>query len=222
VQFSMSSDLTTILMWLLIGLVLGLLLSRLGPARRRLAVAEAERDKHRAELEARDARIAALEREVAASRDQIRPLSDEVDRLRRDNARLISRGASASTVDMSGAGLAGGAMAPTLPPEGASAEPLPPFLDAPRGQPDDLRMLKGVGDRFAAKLNEIGVFHYRQIAGWSPEDARIADQRLDTFRGRIERDQLVEQAKLLASGRTTEYEARFGKIGGGYDIPGPV
>lgn len=222
-SLSLSSMQVTIIIWLLIGLVLGLLLARLGPSRRRLAVANAELGRHRAEIEARDARIVTLEREVAASRDQIRPLSDEVDRLRRDNARLSARPAAASTVDMSGAALAGGAMAPTLPtlPATASSEPLPAFLDAPRGEPDRLTLMKGVGDRFAAKLNEIGVFHFRQIAGWSADDVRTADSRLDTFRGRIERDQLVEQAGLLAAGRTTEYEARFGRIGD-FDIPGPV
>jgi predicted flap endonuclease-1-like 5' DNA nuclease len=202
----------TIIIWLLIGLVLGLLLSRLGPSRRRLSVAQAELGRHRAELETRDARIAALEREVAAARDQVRPLSDEVDRLRRDNSRLTARSAPPPAVDMSGAALAGGAMAPTLPPEPGPSEPLPPFIEAPRGRPDDLTMMKGVGGRFAAKLNEIGVFHFRQIADWTPEDARIADSRLDTFRGRIERDQLIEQARLLAAGRITEYEARFGRL----------
>jgi len=204
-------------MWLLIGLLIGLLLSRLGPSRRRLALANAELGRHRAEIEARDTRITALEREVAASRDQIRPLSDEVDRLRRDNARLSAKPAPASTIGTS-------AVAPVLetpPATSAATEPLPPFLDAPRGDRDNLTLMKGVGDRFAAKLNEIGVFHFRQIAGWSPDDVRIADSKLDAFRGRVERDQLVEQAKLLAAGRTTEYEARFGKLGG-YDIPGPV
>jgi predicted flap endonuclease-1-like 5' DNA nuclease len=209
---SLSSMQVTIIFWFLAGLLIGLLLSRLGPSRRRLAVANAELGRTRAEIEARDARIAGLEREVASTRDQVRPLSDEVDRLRRENSR---RGTIAPpAVDMSGAALAGGAMAPTLPPEpAASVERLPAFIDAPHGTPDRLTLMKGVGDRFAARLNDIGVFHFRQIADWSPDDVRVADSKLDTFRGRIERDQLVEQARLLAAGRTTEYEARFGRIG---------
>jgi predicted flap endonuclease-1-like 5' DNA nuclease len=122
---------------------------------------------------------------------------------------------TATAVDMTGPAMMGGVIAPTAVPAGAAPmEPLPPFLDAPRGTPDQLTLMKGVGDRFAAKLNDIGVFHFRQIAGWSPEEVRIADSKLDSFRGRVERDQLVEQAKLLAAGRTTEYEARFGKLGG--------
>lgn len=216
-ELSLNPFQVSIIFWALVGLVVGLLLARLGPSRRRLSNAQIEIGKARAEIEARDSRIAQLERDLAAARDQVRPLSDEVDRLRRENAKRVGAPPAASTVDMSGAALAGGAMAPTMPaatPTATAHEPLPAFLDAPRGTPDNLTLMKGVGDRFAAKLNEIGVYHYRQIAGWSPEDVRIADSKLDTFRGRIERDQLVEQAKLLAAGRTTEYEARFGRIGG--------
>jgi predicted flap endonuclease-1-like 5' DNA nuclease len=132
---------------------------------------------------------------------------------------------SAPTVDTAGPAIAGGAIAPSFTPAEATSAapamsaapvdqgPLPAFLDAPRGQADDLRLLKGVGDRFAAKLNDIGVFHFRQIANWSPEEEAAADARLDAFRGRVGRDRLVEQATLLAAGRRTEYEARFGKLG---------
>ena len=95
----------------------------------------------------------------------------------------------------------------------AHTEKLPTFLDAPRGAPDDLRMLKGVGEKLSAKLNTIGIFHFHQIANWTPDEIRMVDSKLEQFRGRIERDQWIEQAKLLAAGRYTEYEARFGKLG---------
>lgn len=217
-ELSLSSIQVSFVIWALVGLVVGLLLARLGPSRRHLAVARADLGRLQAEIATRDARIAQLERDVAASRDQVRPLSDEVDRLRREQARRVAAptaattAADAASVDMAGPALMGGVIAPTAVPP---AEPVSAFLDAPRGTPDNLTLMKGVGDRFAAKLNEIGVFHFRQIAGWSPDEVRIADSKLDTFRGRVERDQLVEQAKLLAAGRTTEYEARFGKLGGG-------
>lgn len=210
-ELSLSPDQVTMVIWFIVGLVVGLLLSRLGPSRRRAAVATAELGQARAEIATRDARIAQLERDVAASRDQVRPLSDEVDRLRRESAKRVTTTVPATSLDTTGSALPGAGVQP--------AEPLPAFLDAPRGSADDLKLMKGVGDRFAAKLNEIGVFHYRQIASWSPAETDIADAKLDAFRGRIERDQLVEQAKLLAAGRTTEYEARFGKIGGGDPAP---
>ena len=219
-ELTLNSIQVTIVFWTAVGLIVGLLLAQLGPSRKRLGKAQMEIGRGRAEIAARDARIVALERDLAAAHDQVRPLSDEVDRLRRDSAKRVGAAPAPTIVDASDAALAGGVMAPTIA-AGApvnSAEPLPAFLDSPRGTPDNLTMLKGVGDRFAARLNEIGVYHYRQIADWSPDDAGVADSKLDSFRGRIERDQLIEQARLLAAGRTTEYEARFGKLGG--DMPG--
>lgn len=240
--FTLDSHLLVGLAGLLLGLLIALLFGG-GRAKRRYEVYEAKIGQHRAETEARDAERASLEREVASLRDQVRPLSDEVDRLRRQLESRRTPGAavpppasastiradsdpvtirSASTVDTAGPAIVGGAIAPSFTPtEAAPATsaapvdqgPLPAFLDAPRGQPDDLRLLKGVGDRLAAKLNDIGVFHFRQIANWSPEEEAAADARLDAFRGRIGRDRLVEQATLLAAGRRTEYEARFGKLG---------
>jgi len=69
-------------------------------------------------------------------------------------------------------------------------------LAAPRGAPDDLTKLHGVGPELEAKLNEGGVFHYWQIGAL--KDADIA--RLDTelkLNGRIQRDNWVSQARAL-------------------------
>lgn len=85
-----------------------------------------------------------------------------------------------------------------------------PFLHAPEGDPDDLRRLKGVGPKLNTILFEIGVFHYRQIAAWSDGEVSIVDERLGTFKGRIDRDRWREQAKLLAEGKLDEFEQMFG------------
>ncbi len=69
-------------------------------------------------------------------------------------------------------------------------------LAAPRGAPDDLTKLHGVGPELEAKLNEGGVFHYWQIGAL--KDADVA--RLDTelkLNGRIQRDNWVSQARAL-------------------------
>lgn len=202
-SFDLTEQNTAILIAALAGLIVGLLLaSLLSNKRRKLAVAAAELRAARAEVDARDVRITGLGRELAQTRDQVRPLSDEVDRYRREAAQrkaaVAAPVARAETIDMSGTALAGGAIAPTVAAEAS----------------DELTKLKGVGDRLAAALRDIGVTGYRQIAAWTPEEAVAADTRLGAFNGRIARDQLVEQATLLSAGRTTEYEARFGKIGG--------
>ena len=178
---------TTLLLTAAIGgLILGLLIGRIAfGGTKRLSAALAELGQVRADRDARDLRIGTLERELVQARDAVRPLSDEVDRFRREAAqRKAAR----------------------------TGTPMPAEADAPV-TPDTLTQLKGVGDKFAAKLAEIGVSSIRQIAAWTADEAAAADAQLGAFAGRVARDQLVEQAVLLVAGRTTEYEARFGLIG---------
>lgn len=79
--------------------------------------------------------------------------------------------------------------------------------------PDPLTRLKGVGPKLEALLNEEGITRYEQLA--SLDDASLAalDERLGTFKGRLARDRVPEQARLLASGDTARFEERFGKLG---------
>jgi len=70
------------------------------------------------------------------------------------------------------------------------------LLAAPRGAPDDLAKLTGVGPQIVKKLNEHGVFHYWQLAAMTPEEVTKLDADLK-FNGRIARDNWVDQAKAL-------------------------
>jgi predicted flap endonuclease-1-like 5' DNA nuclease len=75
------------------------------------------------------------------------------------------------------------------------------FLERPDGMADDLTVIKGIGQRLATLLNDIGIFHIAQIAGWTADDIAEVDARLGAFKGRIVRDNWVEQAAaLLAAG----------------------
>ncbi|TCL70415.1 NADH-quinone oxidoreductase subunit E [Rhizobium sp. BK251] len=76
--------------------------------------------------------------------------------------------------------------------------------------PDDLKMISGVGPKIEATLNELGIFTFAQIAGWKKAEREWADAYLN-FRGRIERDDWVKQAKALAKGGEAEYIKVFGK-----------
>ena len=69
-------------------------------------------------------------------------------------------------------------------------------MAAPRGAPDDLAKLTGVGPQIVKKLNEHGVFHYWQLAAMNPEEAAKLDADL-RFNGRIARDKWSEQARAL-------------------------
>ena len=99
---------------------------------------------------------------------------------------------------------------PVTPEPGALAEPI---HAVPAGPPDELTTLKGVGPKVAALLNGLGVTRYDQIAAWSDADVARVDAQLGAFKGRIERDQWVEQARLLAAGDRAGFEAKFGKLG---------
>lgn len=94
-----------------------------------------------------------------------------------------------------------------------SADGPSPYLPSPQGQADDLGRIKGIGPKLSARLAELGVFHYRQIADWTPEQLSRVDGDLGPFQGRPERDQWQSQARLLALGDLKAYERVHGKLG---------
>ncbi|MDO6725570.1 NADH-quinone oxidoreductase subunit E [Cognatishimia sp. 1_MG-2023] len=97
-----------------------------------------------------------------------------------------------------------------------AAEKAPETLSAARdGGADDLKQLKGVGPKLEQTLNELGFFHFDQVAAWGAEEVAWVDSRL-TFKGRIERDGWIEQAKKLAAGEETDFSKRV-KKGGVYE-----
>jgi predicted flap endonuclease-1-like 5' DNA nuclease len=75
---------------------------------------------------------------------------------------------------------------------------------APR---EDLKRIRGVGVLIENRLNAMGVVSYEQIANWTAADIDRVSQSLD-FKGRIERENWVEQARILASGGATEFSRR--------------
>jgi predicted flap endonuclease-1-like 5' DNA nuclease len=88
-----------------------------------------------------------------------------------------------------------------------------PPSHAPAGPADDLSRLKGVGPKFVARLNELGISRYDQLAGLNGNEAAHLDERLGPFQGRLARDRIVEQADYLARGDLDGFEEKFGKLG---------
>jgi predicted flap endonuclease-1-like 5' DNA nuclease len=87
-------------------------------------------------------------------------------------------------------------------------------LSGAAGRADDLQQLKGVGPKFVARLNELGVSRFAQLAALSETELAHLDERLGPFRGRLGRDRVAEQADYLARGDLDGFEERFGKLGG--------
>lgn len=131
-------------------------------------------------------------------------------------------------------------MAPPPPPPAAEPEPVPAPAPAPgkgvpdeiavattdvagevlgvdvspaAGPADDLARIKGVGPKFVARLNELGITRFDQLAGMNDTELAHLDERLGPFTGRLARDRVVEQADLLARGDIEAFEERFGKLG---------
>jgi predicted flap endonuclease-1-like 5' DNA nuclease len=73
--------------------------------------------------------------------------------------------------------------------------------------PNDLKRIRGIGVLIEKKLNSMGVNSYDQIANWTADDIEHFSSSLD-FKGRIERENWVEQARILASGGSTEFSRR--------------
>ncbi|MEM9343909.1 MAG: 50S ribosomal protein L21 [Pseudomonadota bacterium] len=77
--------------------------------------------------------------------------------------------------------------------EVAASKPANLLTEARDGKPDDLKKISGVGPKLEGLLHENGVFHFDQIAAWTPEEIAYMDDQL-SFKGRIERDNWLEQA----------------------------
>lgn len=135
-------------------------------------------------------------------------LSDGAEKAARNTALIDAPSAAALVTPPPGVGTMAGlgeVIAAAAAEEVAEAAPAPEAAD-------DLGRIKGVGPKLKALLTSLGVTTYAQIAAWTDEDIARIDAQLGTFAGRAKRDNWVEQAKLLASGDTAAYEAKFGKV----------
>jgi branched-chain amino acid transport system ATP-binding protein len=85
----------------------------------------------------------------------------------------------------------------TVPNRDESAATKPQGLPEPRdGAADDLTKIKGIGAQNETRLNALGVYHFDQIAAWTPAEIEWVGDHL-AFPGRIEREDWVGQATLL-------------------------
>ncbi|QFQ86409.1 hypothetical protein F8A10_02540 [Paracoccus kondratievae] len=129
--------------------------------------------------------------------------------------RLVVSGSLGPECDDTGAQIP--IVAGALPGQGISEQVLGPVNESTATvipgdeRRDDLRRIKGIGPKLSDWLNANGVTRYEQIAGW--DKARIAEyaERLGRMGGRIEADDWVGQARLLAAGGETEHSRRVDK-----------
>lgn len=91
---------------------------------------------------------------------------------------------------------------------------VPPYgLKEPvAGEPDNLQMISGIGPKLEKLLHDLGIYYFAQIARWDEKTIAEIDDKLK-FKGRIQRDEWVRQAKLLAEGKLEEFERDYGTGG---------
>lgn len=85
-----------------------------------------------------------------------------------------------------------------------------PLFSAPAGEPDDLKLISGVGPVLEGRLNALGITHWSQVAAMTPDDIAKVEASLN-FKGRVARDNWLAQAEVLARGGVEEYRKVFGK-----------
>ncbi|AMO73401.1 hypothetical protein AZE99_11365 [Sphingorhabdus sp. M41] len=101
---------------------------------------------------------------------------------------------------------------PAESPKTAPAVSGKPNIPAAVGEPDNLRLIKGVGPKLNTLLISLGVTRFDQIADWKEAEITEVDQYLDTFSGRITRDAWIDQAKFLAKDDIAGFEKKYGKL----------
>ena len=63
---------------------------------------------------------------------------------------------------------------------------------------DDLTLISGIGPAIQKKLYALGIFTFKQISEFTPEDIENVTATLKVFKGRIGRDNWIGQAAALA------------------------
>ena len=71
------------------------------------------------------------------------------------------------------------------------------LLERPDGAPDDLKEIYGIGPVLEARLKQLGIYHFRQMAQLTANDVAWVAARINSFPDRIVRDRWVEQARRL-------------------------
>ena len=84
------------------------------------------------------------------------------------------------------------------------------LFEASEDPPDDLKLIMGVGPVLEKTLNAIGITTYRQVAALTPEQIEAVEAEAG-FKGRIARNNWLQQAEVLARGGVEEYRKVFGK-----------
>ncbi|MEM1384099.1 MAG: hypothetical protein AAF713_17735 [Pseudomonadota bacterium] len=83
----------------------------------------------------------------------------------------------------------------TVAPAAAPSKEPPGLLHIAPKDPDDLKLIKGIGPGLEKQLNGLGIYKFTQIAAFSEGDLAWVDENLTAFKGRCFRDDWIGQAR---------------------------
>jgi predicted flap endonuclease-1-like 5' DNA nuclease len=84
------------------------------------------------------------------------------------------------------------------------------LVAARNNKADDLKRIRGIGPQNEGRLHGLGIWHFDQITTWTHDNIEWVGSYL-AFPGRIDREDWVGQAKILAAGGITEFATRVDK-----------
>lgn len=90
---------------------------------------------------------------------------------------------------------------PAAAPSSGADKGKPVLLAQARGaKGDDLKLIWGVAEKLEQRLNAMGIWHFDQIAAWTPQHVEWFEREMQGFSGRVARDKWIEQCQKLATG----------------------
>ncbi len=143
-------------------------------------------------LEAATARTGQVEEQLAAARKALADQRQVAPAPQPERKRATAPTANLRQGDLLAPGSKPGEPAPAMPGTRPGW-----LLERPDGAPDDLKEIYGIGPVLEARLNQLGIYHFRQMAQLTANDVAWVAARINSFPDRIVRDRWVEQARRL-------------------------
>lgn len=144
---------------------------------------------------------AAIGTDMGTTLDNVKAVSEAKQAVRKTPAKTVGK----SNPTMNIAATASGRAKPAKKADAGK----PAAIKKP-SKPDDLKMIAGIGPKIEGILHKLGIWTWAQIASWKKAERDWVNEHL-SFKGRIEREDWVKQAKALAKGGRDEYVKVFGK-----------
>jgi large subunit ribosomal protein L21 len=119
---------------------------------------------------------------------------------RRNGHRQVLTAVTITDILTGGAKPAAKAKVAAAPKPAAPAKSAAVAVPTVAGKSDDISLIGGVGPKMEAGLIELGYTTFASIAAWSEDDVAKVEAHLKQ-KGRVAREEWVEQAKELAAGK---------------------